>query len=480
MAASSNSRNLLMTLGAVLALSACGGGADNIASPGEGAFPPAAPPPTTPPPTTPPPTTPPPSGAVCPTGTTDVGDVAGMTNCELPTRIIGNLTLPQINGVVYSLNGRTDVGEDMGGDAANPISTARQGILTIEPGVTVFGAAGADFLMVNRGSQIFAEGTATNPIVFTSQQSVEGTTGVDSIGQWGGLVLLGRAAISTCPGGSQPGTPTCESQVEGANGFFGGNADDDDTGTLRYVRVMHSGFEVLPDVELNGITLAGLGSGTTIEFVQVHNSSDDGFEWFGGMVNARYLVGTGNDDDTFDTDSGFRGAIQFGLVVQRDGGGDRVNEMSSQDLPYQSQPVLANVTFVSKGHDNVVVLNQGTHVEYYNGVFTGGDPACIEFQSATTEGSFDSVFASCAALSAGSFAANVDAAFAAGTNNSTGTSTLTNGFVNGASESAVTAFANLPSVNAFFQQVDYIGAVKDSSDTWWEGWTCGLTASDPC
>lgn len=480
MAASSNSKTLLMTLSAVLALSACGGGADNIASPGEGAFPPAAPPPTTPPPTTPPPTTPPPSGAACPTGTTDIGEVAGLTACELPTRIIGELTLPRIDGVVYSINGRTDVGEDMGGDAANPNPNARKGTLTVEPGVTVFGSAGADFLMVNRGSQIFAEGNAQNPVVFTSRQSVEGTTNIDSIGQWGGLVLLGRAAISTCPGGSEPGTPTCEAQVEGANGFFGGNDNADNSGVLRYVRVMHSGFEVLPDVELNGITMGGIGSGTTVDFVQVHNSSDDGIEWFGGMVNARHLVMTGMDDDSFDTDSGFRGAIQFGLVVQRDGGGDRVNEMSSQDLPYRSNPVLANVTFVSKGHDNVVVLNQGTKVDYYNAVFTGGDPACIEFQSATTEGTFNSTYASCAALAGGDFVANVEAAFNGGSNNATGASTLTNSFVNGANESAVTAFANLPGVNPFFQQVDYIGAVKDGSDTWWEGWTCGLTAADPC
>ncbi|MBB1089338.1 hypothetical protein H4F99_12705 [Lysobacter sp. SG-8] len=479
MTSRNNCKTLLMTFGAVLALSACGGGADRVASPGEGSFPP-APPPVTPPPVTPPPVTPPPTGASCPSGTTDVGEVAGLKNCELPARIIGDFTLENLEGVVYSLNGRTDVGEDMGGDVANPYPQARQGILRIEPGVTLFGSAGADFLMVNRGSQIFAEGTAAEPIVMTSRESVEGTTDVNSIGQWGGLVLLGRAAISTCPGTAQPGSATCEAQVEGANGFFGGNDDADNTGVLRYVRVMHSGFEVLPDVELNGITMAGLGSGTTVEYVQVHNSSDDGIEWFGGKVNSKYLVMTGIDDDSFDTDSGFRGAIQFGLIVQRDGGGDRVNEMSSQDLPYRSNPVIANVTFVSKGHDNVVVLNQGTLVNYYNAVFTGGNPACIEFQSATTEGTFDSTYASCDTPFAGGAGGAEEAAFNAGTNNSTGASSLTDGFVNGANESAVPAFTGLSSVNAFFEDVDYIGAVKDAGDTWWEGWTCGLTAADPC
>src|SRR5690606_4686737 len=145
------------------------------------------------------------------------------------------------------------------------------------------GSNGADFLVVNRGSKINAVGTATDPVVFTSRQSVLGTTDLDSIGQWGGVVLLGRAPISNCPGTILPGQPTCEAEVEGASGaLYGGNSETDSTGELRYVRVMHSGFEVLPNVELNGITLAGLGNGTKVEYVQVHNSSDDGFEWFGG------------------------------------------------------------------------------------------------------------------------------------------------------------------------------------------------------
>src|SRR3546814_1326282 len=149
----------------------------------------------------------------------------------------------------------------MGGDAANPAPQARKGTLTVEPGVTVFGSSGADFLMVNRGSQIFAEGTATEPVVFTSRQSVEGTSDIDSIGQWGGLVLLGRAAISTCPGTSQPGSATCEAKVEGAHGFYGGNDDADNTGMLKYVRVMPPGFEGLPHMDPQDNTLDGLGSG---------------------------------------------------------------------------------------------------------------------------------------------------------------------------------------------------------------------------
>ena len=204
--------------------------------------------------------------------------------------------MPYVDGVLYSISGYTRVGEDVGGDAANPRANQRSATLTIEPGVTIFGSSGQDALVINRGSRINAVGEKTKPIVFTSRQSVEGTTNVDSIGQWGGLVLLGRAPTANCIGSVTPGTAACEAEVEGVTGaYYGGNAPGDSTGTLKYVRVMHSGFEVLPNVELNGITLAGLGSGTSIEYVQVHNSSDDGFEWFGGTVNNRYLVATGND-----------------------------------------------------------------------------------------------------------------------------------------------------------------------------------------
>ncbi|MFP5374568.1 MAG: hypothetical protein ACLGHW_06680 [Gammaproteobacteria bacterium] len=475
-----STKTLLMTFGAVFALSACNG-ADRVASPGEGAFPP-PPPPTQPPPPPPPP--PPPSGgpaADCPQGFANVGTIANMRNCQLPPKIVGNLVVPKRDGTIYSLNGRVDVGDDQGGNANAPVAGAQRGILTIEPGVTVFGSAGLDYLVVNRGSQLFAEGTATAPIVFTSRQSVEGQTNADSIGQWGGLVLLGRAPISNCPGTTQPGTATCEAQVEGTNAFYGGNQPADNSGRMRYMRVMHSGFQILPNNELNGITLAGIGNGTVFEYVQVHNSSDDGFEWFGGTVNGRYLVATGNDDDSFDTDVGFNGSIQFGIVVQRASGGDRMNEMSASDRQPFTNPKIANVTMVGRpGRGTGIVLNTGNNTQYYNMVVTGSD-ACLDIDNSNTRGSFDSVFFSCATPftdDADNQAANT---FNAGSNNvANGTSSLTGTFVNGPNESARPAFANLPSVSPFFQQVDYIGGVRDANDNWWRGWTCGLTSDTPC
>ena len=485
-----SSKALLATFGAVLALSACGGGgADRVASPGEGAFPP-APPPTTPPPTNPPPTDPPPPSdgpaADCPTGFANVGLVAGgtMRACALPESVIGNLLVPARDGTAYAINGRVSVGQDRGGDGTAPIAGAQQGILTIEPGVTLYGSSGADLLVVNRGSQIYAQGTVDAPITLTARADLEGTTNENSIGLWGGLVLLGRAPINACPGETVSGTPECQEQIEGTDGFYGGNAPSDNSGVVQYLRVKHSGFEVTPNNELNGITLGGVGNGTTFDHVQVHNSSDDGIEFFGGTVNGRYIVVTGADDDSLDTDTGWNGGLQFGLVIQRSAGGDRMNEWSSIRREPFSNPKVANFTYVGRGEGNpAITLNQGSQGEFYNTVVTkaaggtGSGTQCLAIADENTTGTFGSVFFSCPTPFADQRAQD---AFEAGTGNSVGTSTLTGGFINGANETAVAAYQGLNGVHDFFQQVDYIGGVRNASDTWWQGWTCGLTAATPC
>lgn len=484
MSVSNNTKTLLMAFGAALALAGCGNGADRVVSPGEGAFPPA---PVTPPPTTPPPTTPPPTGgpaASCPTGLANVGTVASNTlrACQLPNLITGNLVLQKLAGTVYVINGQVNVGEDLGGDSTSPTAGKQAGILTIEPGVKLFGSAGADSLVVNRGSQIFAEGTSTDPVVFTSRASIEGETNIDSIGQWGGVVILGRAPISACPGNTVSGTPECQAAIEGINNvFFGGNAAGDNSGRLRYVRVQHSGFKVSENNELNGFSFGGVGNATTIDHIQVHNSSDDGIEIFGGTVNLKYVVLTGNDDDGLDTDTGWDGAAQFGIVVQRAGGGDHMFEWSAiRRMPY-SNPKVSNFTAVGReAGGELIKLNQGTQAEIYNSVFTRatGAKAALTIEDADTKGTFDSVFFA-APLAFKQAAAEAD--FNAGTNNvANGTSTLTSTFINGANETAVPAFTGLNGVSSFFQNVDYIGAVKNSGDTWWQGWTCGLTADKPC
>ncbi|WGM37640.1 hypothetical protein [Caulobacter sp. NIBR1757] len=481
--------SVMAAASASLVLASCGG-ADGVASPGEGDF----------------------GGggggtggggggggtggaaADCPTGFANVGTVNAAVGgtlriCQLPALITGNLVVPLRTGTIYSVSGRVDVGQDRGGNAASPIAGATQGILTVEPGVRIFGSAGLDYIVVNRGSQIFAQGTSTAPIVFTSRQSVEGTTGVDSIGQWGGLVILGRANISNCPALVAYGSPNCEAQVEGTNALYGGSNNSDNSGVLQYVRVMHSGFQILPGNELNGITLAGVGSGTTVDHVQVHNSSDDGIEWFGGNVNAKYLVLTGNDDDSLDTDQGFSGALQYVLVVQRTNGGDRVIESSMASLATgnpRTSVKLSNFTFVARDSgSDAIVLNTGTDYNLYNGVVTraGTTGACLDVDDAATTATFRSVFFSCTTSFRldGNQEANTSGFFGSGTNNNLagGTSTLTGTFINGANENGVTVTNPTP-LSAFLATPANIGAVRNSTDTWYSGWTCGLPGATAC
>ena len=488
----------LLLVGTAIPLAACG--ADDVASPGEGVIVTPAPTPTPTPPPTPTPTPTPGPAADCPTGTANVGIINDLRNCQISGRITGNVALRNLDGVIYSLSGGVQVGVDVGGDGNAP--GGQQGILTIEPGVVLFGSSGADFLLVNRGSQIFAEGTATRPIIMTSRQNVEGTSGADSIGQWGGLVILGRAPISDCIGNVEGGTVGCQGAVEGTSGdaFFGGASPNDNSGRLRYLQVRYPGFEVSPGNELNGITLAGVGAGTTIDHVQVHNSSDDGIEWFGGTVNQKNLVLTGIDDDSIDTDIGFKGGIQFAIVVQRNTGGDRIIEADSsgnENATPRQDTAIANATFVSQGTADApdsILLRGGTDFTIVNSVVTGA-PVCLDVDgNATVQAAgagpdekgpprFDSVFLSCSDTpfrdDSDVPAATIAQIFNSGSNNvASGTSTLTSVFINGANENAVDAIA-ASSVRSFFVDTDYIGAVRDASDTWWQGWTCGLGTGSP-
>jgi hypothetical protein len=414
-----------------------------------------------------------------------------------------------LRGVIYSLSGGVRVGNDVGGDGTK--AGGSSAILTIEAGTVVFGSSGADFLLINRGSQLFAEGTATNPIVFTSRANVEGTSTDTSIGQWGGLVVLGRGPINTCiAAGVTPGTAACEGAVEGTtNGFYGGALPNDNSGRIRYVQVRYPGFEVLPGNELNGITMAGVGRGTTFDHIQVHNSSDDGIEWFGGTVNQSHLVLTGNDDDSIDTDLGFKGFIQFAYVLQRTGGGDRSIEAdtSGNELKVpRSNPRLANFTFVHQRATDSILLRGGTDFVLVNGVIANvGGQQCLDVDDAQTAAAAGTagdeagppIFRSVEFACTGNVEndTNVDAAtvtpFITGNNNLLGaTNTLAALFtggplgINGATETGVTAINpttfNSAAEGNFFVTTSWIGAFRNATDTWYAGWTCGLATGSSC
>ncbi|MCR5881101.1 TonB-dependent receptor plug domain-containing protein [Phenylobacterium sp. J367] len=284
-----------------------------------------------------------------------------------------------------------DVGQDRGADPNNPIAGAQAGILTIEPGVRLYGSGGLDYINVQRGSQIFAEGTATNPIIFTSRSNVDGNSGADLIGQWGGIVIAGRAPIASCPAGTTPPNINCVATFEGGISLYGGNSPTDNSGRLRYIQVRYPGFEVQPNRELNGITFLGVGSATVVENIQVHNSSDDGMEFFGGTVRLKRIIITGADDDSIDTDEGWQGGIQFLIARQRANGGDRVFEQSSVGVQtaLPSRPVIANYTAIGStrtGAGDIQILNTGTSGRFVNGIHVSANTAtaCIDVDTPST------------------------------------------------------------------------------------------------
>jgi hypothetical protein len=191
-----------------------------------------------------------------------------------------------------------------------------KGTVFVESGASITIPAGTEIhgdkqtnasLVVKRGGKIFANGTAASPVVFTSNQPI----GSRQPGDWGGLVILGRARINTFSGADTSGIEGITPAV-----YFGGNNDNDTSGVLRYVRIEYPGIALSPNNEINGITFGGVGRGTVVEYVQVSYSGDDSFEWFGGTVNCKYLVAYRGVDDDFDTDFGFRGSVQYCLSIR--------------------------------------------------------------------------------------------------------------------------------------------------------------------
>ncbi len=176
--------------------------------------------------------------------------------------------------------------------------------LTIPAGTIIRGGDGTASLIIEPGAKIIAEGTSTNPIIFTSNNPV----GSRQAGDWGGIIICGKAP-NNLPGG----TGVIEG---GVRTVHGGTNPNDDSGILKYVRIEFAGFAFQPNKEINSLTMGSVGNGTTIEHIQVSFGNDDSYEWFGGTVNAKYLISFRSLDDDFDTDNGFSGNVQFGVVVR--------------------------------------------------------------------------------------------------------------------------------------------------------------------
>jgi hypothetical protein len=423
-------------------------------------------------------------------------------NLILSGKITSSLTLKankiyKLRGLVYVTNGAT---------------------LTIEPGTKIVGEADKNgALIITRGSKIMAEGTAANPIIFTSEKPSP------KRGDWAGVVILGNAPTNASFGGAN-GVGEIEGGINNSDGLglYGGNNAADNSGVLKYVRIEYAGYAFLPDKEINGLTFGGVGNGTKVDYVEVAYANDDSFEWFGGTVNCSHLISYKGLDDDFDTDNGFAGNVQFGIAVRdsqvADVSGSNAfesdNDANGSTLTPQTSATFSNMTIIGPINSaapgtinalfqNALQIRRNSSISVFNSVFTGfpvglfidatkgaptdnnivgnklffennvlaGNTTPLKFGPSTStpttytlndlttwfNAKGNTILASTADVKlAGAWA---PAGTTPNFTPSAGSPLLTGG-----------AFTN-PKLAAWFTQVTYRGAVKDANDTWYAGWT---------
>lgn len=377
-----------------------------------------------------------------PDDTTLKGEIP--TGTTLTGNITANATLT--SGSSYKLSGGLHV------KAGNT--------LTIEPGVTIVAVDddAPDYILIEQGAKIDAQGMASNPIVMTSE--------LKKSGAWGGIHICGRAHTNAGEG--------VLSEI--GNAPYGGSDDSDNSGTLRYIRLEYTGFALDEEHEANGISFYGVGNGTTVEYVQAYKGSDDGFEFFGGSVNVKHMVVTDCTDDSFDWTEGWNGRGQF-LVAYQSGEEECDclmecdNNGNNFDATPVAHPILSNLTLVgdnSANNTRGIRLRAGTQAEIYNSIITG-KAKCITLETEQTEQALLSgtsklqhiAMSSDLNSENGIYTAEM---FAAATGNSTDyVNALANDYVG-------TLSGGVTPDDPFFTRVDYKGAVS-ASDDWTSGWT---------
>ena len=377
-----------------------------------------------------------------PDDTTLKGEIP--TGTTLTGNITANATLT--SGSSYKLSGGLHV------KAGNT--------LTIEPGVTIVAVDddAPDYILIEQGAKIDAQGTASNPIVMTSE--------LKKSGAWGGIHICGRAHTNAGEG--------VLSEI--GNAPYGGSDDSDNSGTLRYIRLEYTGFALDEEHEANGISFYGVGNGTTVEYVQAYKGSDDGFEFFGGSVNVKHMVVTDCTDDSFDWTEGWNGRGQF-LVAYQSGEEECDclmecdNNGNNFDATPVAHPILSNLTLVgdnSANNTRGIRLRAGTQAEIYNSIITG-KAKCITLETEQTE---QALLSGTSKLQHIAMSSDLDSEngiytaemFAAATGNSTDyVNALANDYVG-------TLSGGVTPDDPFFTRVDYKGAVS-ASDDWTSDWT---------
>lgn len=364
----------------------------------------------------------------------------------LDSDITENVTLE--TGKTYTLNGGVHVKSGA--------------TLTIQPGVTIVAQHDetVDYILIEQGAKIDAQGTAAQPIVMTSEKK--------EAGAWGGLHICGYAHTNNGSGKSEIG-----------NAPYGGNNDADNSGTLKYIRLEYTGYAFDEEHEANGVSFYGVGNGTTVEHLQAYQGSDDGFEFFGGSVNVKYMVVTSCSDDSFDWTEGWNGKAQF-LVAYQEGESslgyacDCLMECDNNGTNNAATPVahptIANATLIGNGGDaQGVRLRAGTQVELYNTIITGkGKPLTVETnetENALKDGTSKLEYVAISGELSSKQGIYTNADFAQATGNLTNQKFSWTGKYVGTLDGGKDL-----SADSFFTKTDYKGAVK-SGDDWTSGWT---------
>ncbi len=425
----------------------------------------------------------------CPEGTTELSEGV----CQLPGTIDADMNLTNNNeyimeGTVTVGNGNGQIGEDGNLLDGTPVQNVT---LTIQPGTEIKGVTGTFAnMIITRGSTIEANGTASAPIIFSSDDD-----GYDGSGEWGGLQIGGFAPHNECP---ENGT-VCNIDGEGESGFFGGYDPLDASGNLRYVIIAEGGFEFTPGDEINGLSLHGVGAGTNISFLQIEGNSDDGIEFYGGTANVKYGVFTNNLDDSVDWDEGYQGNLQYIIVKQSPEGSGEAFEMDTQgtDL-FLSKPTVANLTIIAdkrEADDNYIInFKAGSGGFFHRAVVTVADGNNTPLDTCVNVDGEDSISLIGTALVLNDWIQ--DCAEGAGNHGSLSTVDLTAGAINVLEEDAalddilasqaagasglapidwVEVNGTLPESVAdpeFLDSTDFSGAVDpDGSNPWCAGWT---------
>lgn len=461
-------------------------------------------------------------------------------NCTYASTFVGkttpltvDVTIPVLTNGVHIFQDSLFVGEDSA-DASQATASGTGPKLTIAAGSTIAFTESQDYVRIARGSQIIANGTASAPITFTSySDAVEGSAAADAVSLWGGIMINGWGITNNCSD-DQRTNNTCSVKSEGQESYYGGNNNEDNSGVLKYVVVKHSGFAVTEGDELNGVTFNAVGSGTTVDYLQVYNTYDDGLEFFGGAVDVSHFVGVNVLDDSLDFSDGYQGRIQYALIKHKSDDGNRCIEgdnMSDSrvssgaievDASWAATPItnptVANMTCITSGNDGGthgdsegIVLRRGIQANIINSMITSPESGneCLELGD-VIEGNAGDEFETATSTNANNGSLTITSTILAcaepvkdtGAERLVGGASQENWFLAGANNLIIadTATAGSPTVLAGNATVtnlldetggavvtpasttgvtgitdtDYIGALEQGGTDWTADWTVGL------